>query len=195
VTGPPEPEEITDAATLKALMHPLRRRILATLGRDGPATATTLAKALGQNSGATSYHLRELAKHGFIDEATELAHGKERWWRMRPRDIRWPRHSKQSDEMRSVFGQLQQRAFADDLEHLARFLQRRDSIGEWSDAFAFSRGATHMSIPEFHQFWEDYMALLRRYVRPESDSTPDMRRVLLRLMAFPDLDEPDLDER
>ena len=53
----------------KALAHPLRRRILAELRRE-PASATTLAQALGESTGATSYHLRELAKYGFIEEVS-----------------------------------------------------------------------------------------------------------------------------
>ena len=95
MTAPPPPEEITDPAVLKALAHPLRQRILGIL-RQGPASATTLAKELGENTGATSYHLRELAKHGFIEEEPGLGRGKERWWRTRPRDLRFPRRGEQS---------------------------------------------------------------------------------------------------
>src|SRR5690349_5294051 len=54
--------ELSDPAALKALGHPLRQQILRHLHRDGPATATTLAAALGENTGATSYHLRQLAE-------------------------------------------------------------------------------------------------------------------------------------
>ena len=50
---------------------------------DGPATATGLAKRLGLNSGATSYHLRQLAEHGFIEEANGLGNKRERWWQAR----------------------------------------------------------------------------------------------------------------
>ena len=41
-------------------------RIIAVLRREGPATATTLAERLGESSGATSYHLRSLARAGFV---------------------------------------------------------------------------------------------------------------------------------
>lgn len=40
-----------------------------------------MARRLGLNSGATSYHLRQLAEHGFIEEAPELGNKRERWWR------------------------------------------------------------------------------------------------------------------
>ncbi|WP_409492942.1 ArsR/SmtB family transcription factor [Amycolatopsis sp. cmx-11-12] len=183
MTGPPPPEEITDAAVLKAVMHPLRRRIMESLGR-GPATATKLAKELGESSGATSYHLRELAKYDFIDEAPELAHGKERWWRARARDIRWPRHSEQNDEMRAVFDEAHRAAFTEDLEQMARFLEKRGELGDWGDAFVFSRGAVHVDLAELKQFWEEYLDLLRRYWRPEP--APGARKVVVRWVAFPD---------
>ncbi|WP_084533117.1 winged helix-turn-helix domain-containing protein [Nocardia fusca] len=68
------------------LAHPLRQRILRALAENGPATSTALGAPLGENTGATSYHLRQLAQHGFIEEAPELAKGNERWWRSPPKD-------------------------------------------------------------------------------------------------------------
>jgi DNA-binding transcriptional ArsR family regulator len=70
-----------DARSVRALAHPLRVRILYSLRADGPGTATTLAERLGESSGATSYHLRVLAEHGFVDEDTSRGRGRERWWR------------------------------------------------------------------------------------------------------------------
>lgn len=72
-----------DAMALRALAHPHRLKMLGFLRMDGPATATSLAVRLGLNSGATSYHLRQLARHGFIDEDTERGNARERWWRAR----------------------------------------------------------------------------------------------------------------
>ena len=66
---------------LKALSHPGRLRMLGLLRSDGPATATTLAARLGLNSGATSYHLRQLEKHGFVVEDEDRGNGRDRWWR------------------------------------------------------------------------------------------------------------------
>ncbi len=70
-----------DPAGLKALAHPLRLRMLGMLRIDGPATATGLAERLGVNTGVTSYHLRQLAQHGFIVEDVDQGNGRERWWR------------------------------------------------------------------------------------------------------------------
>jgi predicted ArsR family transcriptional regulator len=66
---------------LRALSHPGRQRMLGLLRTDGPATATTLAARLGLNTGATSYHLRQLEKHGFVSEDTDRGNGRDRWWR------------------------------------------------------------------------------------------------------------------
>ncbi|MDQ4110611.1 MAG: helix-turn-helix domain-containing protein [Actinomycetota bacterium] len=66
---------------LKALTHPVRVRMLGILRVDGPATATTLAARLGINSGATSYHLRQLAQHGFIEDDESRGNARERWWK------------------------------------------------------------------------------------------------------------------
>ena len=80
-----EPREITrivpGATALKALAHPVRLRMLGMLRIDGPATATQLAERLGLNSGATSYHLRQLAHHGFIEEDPDHTSRRDRWWR------------------------------------------------------------------------------------------------------------------
>tara|TARA_R110002124_G_scaffold63350_14_gene173080 strand:+ start:1710 stop:2300 length:591 start_codon:yes stop_codon:yes gene_type:complete len=70
-----------DPSALKALSHPLRLRMLGLLRVQGPATASGLAALLGLNSGATSYHLRQLALHGFIEEDSERGNQRERWWR------------------------------------------------------------------------------------------------------------------
>lgn len=190
MTVPPPPEEITDPAVLKALVHPLRRRILRIL-RQGPASATTLAKDLGENTGATSYHLRELAKHGFIEEEPDLGRGKERWWRVRPRDLRFSRRGEQSVPMRELFDEINRSQFAEDLEVWARFQERGDELGEWADAVPFSRSALRLTEDELKAFFDDYLALLKRYWRAADEKPPGSRRVLVRFIAFPD---PDADQ-
>jgi DNA-binding transcriptional ArsR family regulator len=65
---------------LKALTHPMRLRLLKELRLNGPATATLLAARVGESSGVTSYHLRQLERHGFVEDAG-TGNGRERWWR------------------------------------------------------------------------------------------------------------------
>lgn len=72
---------VPDITALKALAHPDRLKILGRLRLSGPSTASELGRQFGLNSGATSYHLRNLAAHGFIEPAPELGNARERWWR------------------------------------------------------------------------------------------------------------------
>ena len=72
---------IVDASALKGLAHPLRMAILESLETRGRATASMLAADLGESSGATSYHLRQLFRHGFVEEVPDHGNARERWWR------------------------------------------------------------------------------------------------------------------
>ena len=66
---------------LRGLAHPLRVRLLNLLRERGPSTASRLAELVGQSSGATSYHLRQLETYGFVAEETGRGTARERWWR------------------------------------------------------------------------------------------------------------------
>jgi len=79
--APEAPPRVLDPAALKAYAHPLRIAILRYLNDHGPATATTLARHLGESTGQTSYHLRQLARHGIVADVPERGTGRERWWR------------------------------------------------------------------------------------------------------------------
>lgn len=76
-----DPEtHVVGPGALKGLAHPLRLRLLAELNARGSATASQLGAALGESSGSTSYHLRQLDRHGFVEEDTEQGTGRERVW-------------------------------------------------------------------------------------------------------------------
>jgi DNA-binding transcriptional ArsR family regulator len=75
------PSITPSAAGLRALSHPTRMKMLMRLRAEGPATATMLARELSLNTGATSYHLRQLAEHGFVVEDTERGDARDRWWK------------------------------------------------------------------------------------------------------------------
>ncbi|MFJ3904109.1 ArsR/SmtB family transcription factor [Streptomyces sp. NPDC090025] len=77
----PENSRVLDPRSLRALAHPLRIQLLRALRHHGPATASQLADRLGESSGATSYHLRQLATHGFVEDDPERGKGRERWWK------------------------------------------------------------------------------------------------------------------
>ncbi|MEV0526559.1 helix-turn-helix domain-containing protein [Streptomyces sp. NPDC050439] len=184
------PEELNDLRVLKALAQPRRQQMLQHLTVHGPATSATLARALGLNTGATSYHLRELARYGFVEETAGTGHGRERWWRAIPGDRRFPPRSKQNAETRLVMDELNHLSYAADLE-LFEQLQRDAcdtegaGLGEWADAFPYSRGTIRLTLPELREFFEEYIALLNRYKRPDAETPADARTVLTRLLAFP----------
>ena len=190
-----QPRELTDPAALKALGHPLRQQILRQLRRAGPATSTSLARALGESTGTTSYHLRRLAEHEFVQDLPERGNGRERWWQAPEQDIRFGRRSLMSDEARDAFAELGRLEVAADVEAFTRFQQQRDSLGEWGDALLFARGALRLTSEELLRFWNDYMALYQRYADETREPADGARQVLMRFVAFPDVDEEREDPR
>ncbi|PJN02694.1 transcriptional regulator [Streptomyces sp. CB01201] len=176
----PRPIEITELAALKALAQPRRQRILQQLTLGGPATAAILARGLGLNTGATSYHLRELARYGFVEDAAGQSPRGERWWRAIPADRRFPPRSRQTPQTRPVLDELNRHAYAADLELFER-LQRAST----TDDFAYSRSELTITEAELGAFFEEYIALLNRYKRTPDQAPPGARTVHTRLMAFP----------
>lgn len=77
----PYPHSSHDSSALKAFAHPLRMRLYDWLKDHGPATASMLARATGESTGQTSYHLRQLARHGLVSEVKDRGTARERWWR------------------------------------------------------------------------------------------------------------------
>lgn len=168
---------------LKALAHPLRQRILEHLHIEGPATSTTLAQALGENTGTLSYHLRQLESAGLIDDIPERASGRERWWRAIPNlDIRRPRRASLAPEDAAVLDAFEDQQFADDMELAGRYLERRGEFGVWAQG---SRSMQHMTVEELQQFHDGYLELLRRFGHNVEDAPPDARPIVLRWFALP----------
>ncbi len=66
--------------SIKGLAHPTRLRLMAELSARGSATASQLAAVLGESSGTTSYHLRQLNRRGFVEEDRKQGTGRERVW-------------------------------------------------------------------------------------------------------------------
>ena len=81
---PGNPVELTDPKMMRALAHQARIAIWMHLGLHGPATATECAQIAGLSPSACSYHLRTLARYGFVEEDLDAAaDGRERPWRAR----------------------------------------------------------------------------------------------------------------
>src|ERR1700744_5974564 len=76
-----ELRKITDARTLRALAHPVRIALFEELSIGGAMTATEIGEQIGETATTCSFHLRQLAKYGFVEEAGGGA-GRARPWRL-----------------------------------------------------------------------------------------------------------------
>ena len=80
-------EGLTDPRVMRALTHPLRLALIELLWREGSVNATEAAEDLGESQASCSFHLRQLAKFGFVEEVG--AHGRARPWRLSRRGMRF----------------------------------------------------------------------------------------------------------
>lgn len=110
--------------------HEVRTALLDLLAEVGTVTATEAATRLGYSSGLCSFHLRQLARHGHIEEAPHHG-GRARPWRLRQQ------HGPATDGPRpEQFGDLA-RGLED--ESWQRWLAQRDQApAEWRHDEAFS---------------------------------------------------------
>jgi DNA-binding transcriptional ArsR family regulator len=74
--------QISDPKSIRALAHPLRLDLLQVLGAGGPATAAQCGRILGVSQASCSFHLRQLAKYGFVEDAGPGRDRRERQWRV-----------------------------------------------------------------------------------------------------------------
>jgi DNA-binding transcriptional ArsR family regulator len=72
---------ISDARTLRALAHPVRIALLEALHLGGAMTATEVGERIGESPTTCSFHLRQLAKYGLVEEAGG-GKGRARPWRL-----------------------------------------------------------------------------------------------------------------
>ena len=79
---------VTSAADMKALAHPVRWDLIDLLLVNGPMTASDAAAALDQTPANVSWHLRTLAQHGFVRQATS-GPGRRRPWKVVAESLSW----------------------------------------------------------------------------------------------------------
>jgi DNA-binding transcriptional ArsR family regulator len=177
-----------DSRQIKVVAHPLRARLLSELRTDGPATATRLAEKLGTNTGATSYHLRQLADAGLVAEETGAGRGRERWWRAAHDVSSWDRDA--------YAGDPDAVAAADWFTgHLARRLAELvedwhhalpDEPPEWRQAADLSDYILALSAPQLTALTAELHAVIDRWVdQTRAAPAEDARQVLLYLYSLP----------
>jgi len=184
-------ERDLDLDSLKALAHPLRVQIFDTLSTYGPHTASGLAERLGESSGATSYHLRQLEKHGFVREVEGRGTGRERWWERTPGAINIG-----SDEAmatpagKSAAGVIWRQFRVTQTQMLTDFVERSEELGpKWREVAAISTTNSRMTPAQLAIFVREVNKLIDRYVMPYKYQTaPGSRPVHIDFNAFPVVD-------
>lgn len=133
--SPANPAPLTDPGMMRALAHPARFAILSHLALGGPATATECAQVAGLSPSACSYHLRQLARYGIIEEAPDtVADGRQRPWRARMVAFHVPEHD--PDPAAQLAGAMLRDALHEDAEQTrARYLNRKSEYpAAWREA-------------------------------------------------------------
>jgi DNA-binding transcriptional ArsR family regulator len=172
MTPPGDTVRVTDPQALRALAHPLRLRLLGLLRLDGPSTATLLGRRLGESSGATSYHLRELARYGFVGEVAGRGTGRERWWQALHRMTSWSA-ADFADEGSEVVDELSRQLVALRGTYLSAWLQQRDDLPqEWDGAGDLSDWALRLTAEETRELGRQLGEVLDRWAEERADRRP-----------------------
>jgi DNA-binding transcriptional ArsR family regulator len=197
--APPELRKITDARTLRALAHPVRIAILEALSLGGAMTATEVGEQIGESPTTCSFHLRQLAKYGFVEEAGG-GKGRARPWRMTTHGMEItnthddPETEIAIDALVSLIRERQLDRYQTWRETRATYPRR------WRDAAEDADLVFYLTAEELKQLSEDLLALLRSKF-PERNTDPSLRPpgsvpVEMLVLAYPlTLPPADRDDR
>jgi DNA-binding transcriptional ArsR family regulator len=175
-----------DARSLRGLAHPLRVQILGMLRVDGSSTASRLAKRLDEDSGNVSWHLRQLAAHGFIAEDPQRGTKRERWWQALHKYVELDPAAFHDDEVRGPFAALQHEFLELGFRRAAQYLTE-DWSREWREATEMGHWWLRLTPQELTAVIAEVRATLDRYEvdEPDSASHEGERDVFIQLQAFP----------
>ena len=186
--------DVRDPRALRALAHPLRGKLLGLLRLDGPSTATQLGYRLGESSGSTSYHLRQLAAYGFVEDMPGEGTGRERWWQALHRSTHWdtgdflddPAAREVVDELLLAQIDARRRTLS------AYFDQRRDLGVEWETAGSLNDYALRLRPDQARALADEVNDVLARWrdahgqpQGSESDHQSDPALVMVNLDVLP----------
>jgi hypothetical protein len=155
------------------LAHPVRAALLDLVRERGTLTSTEAARQLGHSSGLCSFHLRQLARYGYLEEA-DHGRGRVRPWRLATGETALP-----GDD---GFGVL-----ARDLEDegYRRWLAGQPGVPpEWRRDEAFSM-VLHLTPAELAEAAAEIRAVLNRYRQGEGRARAGTRPVAAVARLFP----------
>lgn len=176
-----------DAQLLRTLAHPMRNRMLGLLRVHGPATATTLATRLGVNTGATSYHLRQLAEAGLVVEDDTRGNARDRWWKSAHQGTEFDKSQLLEEEPELTLGFLHGvgQIYAENMFQAIDALQTQTP--EWREATLISDYFFHLSAAKMQQMLAEVLAVLEKY-RTEDLTAPipeGAKQVTVQIQAYP----------
>jgi DNA-binding transcriptional ArsR family regulator len=158
-----EPRKLTDPKAMRALAHPVRIALIEILGVEGPLTATEAGELIGESPTTCSFHLRQLAKYGFIEEVEGVA-GRKRPWRLVNTGLSYSDVSEDS-ETRLAAAALSRVLHDFYVGRLKEGLDmRRDLSTEWQKATGASEFLLYVTPDELHALDESFQALIKPYI-------------------------------
>ncbi|MCF6508787.1 ArsR family transcriptional regulator [Blastococcus sp. MG754426] len=193
---PPDPARlptgavrVTDVDALRVLAHPLRSSLLGALRVDGPSTASRLAERFGESSGSTSYHLRQLARHGFVAELPDEGNARDRWWQALHRRTSWDTADLAGDPAgRELVEEVLHRQLSQQRRRLDAHASQFESLDtEWRDATSLSDWSLRLSPAAARQLADELNDVVRRW--QETREEPDQPAVTLLLDLLPPVRE------
>ena len=183
-----ESNRISDPRVMRALAHPARIEIVEYLNSTGEVvTATECARLVGLSPSATSYHLRELAKFGLVEQAPSRGDGRERVWRSTSAHVSISGDD-QGPETRAAERALVDLYLDRDARRLGEWLDRLDrEPPEWQDASGIMGNSLLMTADELKALGEKVRELVEPYhLRTRRASPPEgAREVRVDYIAFP----------
>jgi DNA-binding transcriptional ArsR family regulator len=151
-------------------------RLLGQLRLNGPATASQLGRVVGESSGSTSYHLRQLEAYGFVEEVEDQGTARERWWRARHRMTSWQAADliaqEGGEEMQSEMTRLQIDQHGRVLE---AWFRQRDELGpQWTPVASLSDHVLRLRPEQARALADEVNAVVGRWMdRYPSDVPAD----------------------
>ncbi len=175
--------DIRDPRALRAIAHPVRLRLLEELMIAGTATATELAERIGESPANSSWHLRQLARYGYVEEAGGGS-GRQRPWRLVVQTRSWGEAD--SPEAAVAGDAAAELLFGREYQALrAWFGSRRAEPSQWRQAAFANMSQAWLSAAELERISAEIEAIYTRYLDRFTDEgrRPDDAR-LVRLVAW-----------
>jgi DNA-binding transcriptional ArsR family regulator len=197
-TQEPKPVRTLDAGALRALAHPLRVQLFNLLSFHGPATATSLAARVGESSGSTSYHLRQLERHGLVREDAARGNARDRWWERVPGPVYFGAPNEPDPATRSAQYVIAREIGRSQEHELDEYLRRGEEElpAEWLRAASIGAAALRLTSAELGELTREIDAVVDRYRdRGPAHPRPGTRPVQVAYRAFPLIDGVEIPER